>query len=344
MQTHGGTISRKVLVLALAALSMLVFSACGSSGSGNGGSADAGAGKGGLKVALLLPGRINDQGWDTIAYNGLKEVQRKLGASVAYTENVGPSNQASQFRSYASQGYDVVIGMGGQYVDGAKAVVNEFPDVKFAVIGGNGGNGSNLSSFNVRQEQTFYIAGLVAARLSKSKKLAYMSGIKVDNVVRGEVGFKQGAEAGGATVQSIWTGDFEDVNKAKEATTAVFKQGADVVQVNSNAANIGSIQAAQAAGGKAIGVYGDLTKFGPEAVATNLVPAMDKVLVKAVEQAQGSKWGDFYLFGYGDISQLAKFTSFNLKAVDAKTAGELKALIEETERKLTSGEVKVQGP
>lgn len=326
-------------------ITSIALAACGGSSSktdGNSGTTAGAAQK--LKVALILPGRINDQGWDTIAFNGLQKVKKQFGAEVAYTESVGPADQAARFRQYASQGYNVIIGMGGQYADGAKAVSTQFPKVKFAVVGGNVGDGKNVSSFNARQEQTFYLSGLIAAKLSKTKKVAFLSGIKLDNTVRGELGFKQGAEAGGANVQSIYTGDFEDVNKAKEAVTAVLQQGADVVQVDSNAANIGAIDAAESAHKKAIGVYGDLTKFGPTTVVTNLVPAMDEVIVKLVEQAKAGDWGKFYLYGFNDIQNLASFTPYNTKTVDPATAKKLEAMVKTYQRKLASGKLTVKGP
>jgi basic membrane protein A len=339
--------------LALAAILVLaaLVAGCGSSGSSSdaggaeGGGAEGGEG-GGLKVALILPGRINDKGWDTIAYNGLQEAKKDLGVEVAYAETIGPSEEEAQFQSYASQGYDVVLGMGGQYTAGAEAAAEQFPEVLFGVIGGNEGNGSNLASFNARQEQVFYLSGVLAAEMSKTKTIAYMSGSKVDNVLRGAAGFKQGVEAAdpSATLREIWTGDFEDVNKAEQATAAAFDQGADVVQVNSNAANIGAIQAAQKSGNLAIGVYGDLTSFGPTAVATNVIPAMNTVLVKAIEQAQGEEWGEFYLYGFEQIPKLAQFTPMNEQALGAAKAKELSQILSKTEAEMRSGKIKVQEP
>jgi basic membrane protein A len=334
--------------LALCAIlsAAILAAGCGSSGSSGSGGGGGEADEGGLKVALVLPGRINDKGWDTIAYEGLQEAKEQLGVEVTYAETVGPSEEEAQFQNFASQGYNVVLGMGGQYTAGAEAAAEQFPESLFGVIGGNEGNGSNLASFNARQEQVFYLSGLLAAKMSQTKTIAYMSGSKVDNVLRGAAGFKQGVEAGdpSATLREIWTGDFEDVNKAEQATAAAFDQGADVVQVNSNAANIGAIQAAQKDGDLAIGVYGDLTSFGPSAVATNVIPAMNTVLVKAIEQAQNEEWGEFYLYGFEQIPKLATFTPMNEKALGAAKAKELTKVLSDAEAEMRAGKIDVKEP
>jgi basic membrane protein A len=44
------------------------------------------------KVALLLPGPINDGGWNAIAYNGLKLIEENYGVEIAYAEHVATSD------------------------------------------------------------------------------------------------------------------------------------------------------------------------------------------------------------------------------------------------------------
>ena len=84
------------------------------------------------------------------------------------TENVRIPNQTDVYRQFASQGYDLVIGWGGQFTDGAVAVAEEFPDVKFLVVNSGASNASNLSSMDTAIEQWQFLAGFLLARLSGS--------------------------------------------------------------------------------------------------------------------------------------------------------------------------------
>ena len=86
-----------------------------------------------LKVAILLPGVITDQGWNTLAYNALKTVEKNLGAEIAYTENTPASDYEEIFRGYANAGFDVVMGHGYEFGDAALLVAKEFLDKYFIV-------------------------------------------------------------------------------------------------------------------------------------------------------------------------------------------------------------------
>lgn len=89
---------------------------------------------GGLRVALLLPGSLNDGGWNAAAYNGLMELKNK-GYDCAFTESVAVTDIEQGFRNYASEGYELVIGHGAEFGEPAMRVAPEFPDTHFFVSG-----------------------------------------------------------------------------------------------------------------------------------------------------------------------------------------------------------------
>ena len=100
-----------------------------------------------LKVAILLPGVITDQGWNTMAYNALKAVEKNLGAEIAYTENTPASDYEEIFRGYANAGFDVVMGHGYEFGDAAMLVAKEYQDKYFIVTSTQISQEPNLSSF-----------------------------------------------------------------------------------------------------------------------------------------------------------------------------------------------------
>ena len=299
-----------------------------------------------FKAAILLPGKINDRGWNMQGHKGVMMIKEQLGAEVAYSEDVVPADQAEAFRDYASRGFNLVLGMGGQYTDGALKVADQFPKVLFGVIGSNKGNGKNMASFNARQEQNFYQAGVVCGLVSKTKKVAYISGNKVDNVIRGWMGFQQGvlAVAPKAKVQDVWTGDFEDVAKAKEAALALIDQGYDVIQSNSNASTFGAMEAAQAKGVYGVGCFGDYTFVAPKAVITNVVPYMYQIIFNAGKIAKSGKWeGKFFLFTFADFD-IGGFTPMNSQILGKEKAAMLEKTVAEYKQKIKTGKIVVKGP
>src|SRR3954454_7626478 len=96
-----------------------------------------------LKVAVVLPGAINDQSWNSLGYQGLQAIHKEFGAEVAYSESIQPADQIGAIRDYVRRGFNVIFVHGGQFEDAALTVGAEAPDVTFFVAGGDKGNGKN---------------------------------------------------------------------------------------------------------------------------------------------------------------------------------------------------------
>ena len=100
-----------------------------------------------LKAALLMSGVINDGGWNQSAYEGLVKLQDELGYEIAFTEKVQQADQANIMRDYAKKGFNLIVGHGFEYGDALVAVAAEYPEVKFAQVGGgSGGMEPNITS------------------------------------------------------------------------------------------------------------------------------------------------------------------------------------------------------
>jgi basic membrane protein A len=128
-----------------------------------GGSKDSksGASSNQMKIAMLLPGPINDGGWNTMAYTALMEAKTSLGADVAYTENVKQNDQVQLLRQYAMRGYNIMIGHGFEFGDALTQVGDEFPDKYFINYGGAIHNGKNVGSINYAYGQTGALMGVL---------------------------------------------------------------------------------------------------------------------------------------------------------------------------------------
>ena len=87
-----------------------------------------------LRIALLLPGSLNDGGWNAAAYTGLMQLKDE-GYDVAFTENVTIAGIEEAMRNYAYEEYDLIIGHGFEFGEPAMRVAPEFPDVNFFVSG-----------------------------------------------------------------------------------------------------------------------------------------------------------------------------------------------------------------
>lgn len=253
-----------------------------------------------LRVAIILPGSIKDEGYNADGKRAADMMATQLGAQTAYTENVQVANQTDVYRQYASQGYDLVIGWGGQFTDGAVTAAKEFPNVKFLVVNSNAKNGTNLASIDTSIEDWEFLGGYVLAKLSKSGSVGWVGGLCFPATAANLHGAEQGAKYANPNIKflSTFTGDFEDPTKAKQAAQAMIDQGADALTQNLNNGVFGLIEAAKANGNiPLVTEWVDNHDLAPEVVASSILKSQARFVTQIAKTVQdGTFKGEFTLF------------------------------------------------
>lgn len=242
-------------------------------------------GAAGKRVAVLFPGLVDDQSWNQAGFEGLTRLEEE-GAEIAYTERVNQSQQVEVFRNYAQQGYDIVVGHGGEYMDAALQVAAEYPDLQFVVTNGNKG-ADNVTSFALSYRDMGVLAGALAGLMTESNKLAYVAGQEIPVALDAVEGFQEGVERVNpeAEVNVTYTGSWEDVDKAREAALALISDGADVVWHVLDAADAGVLSAAEDEGVMAIGLYGDQSALAPNAHIGAIIADASELIYAAGSQS-----------------------------------------------------------
>ena len=223
-----------------------------------------------LKVALCVTGAVNDMGWCQSAYDGLKLLEEKYGAEIAYTENIQAADMVAAFTDYAANGYDIVIGHGFQFGDPALEVGAQYPDTKFVCVEADA-SADNVASYVMKCEEGGYIEGILAAHMTESNKIGFIGPIEGASLIKIMNGFEDGAKSVNPDieVQTAWTGSFTDTALAKEAAQAMIDGGVDFIAHDANECGNGAIAAAQEAGIYATGDSYDQHELAPETVLTS---------------------------------------------------------------------------
>jgi basic membrane protein A len=206
-----------------------------------GGGSDKAAGDN-MKVALLLSGPANDQGWNATAFEGLKAAEAKYGLTTAYTENLGVPDGDGAYTDYASQGYDLVIGHGFQFGDPAVRVSAKFPQTKFMAIESNVFS-DNAASYVMACEEAGYLMGILSASMSRTGKIGMVGGFEQPSIVKVVEAYKLGAKQvnPNITIYEMYINSFTDVALGKEAGLSIADKGADVISHIANQAGTGVI-------------------------------------------------------------------------------------------------------
>jgi basic membrane protein A len=216
---------------------------------------------------------------------------------VKVTEKVSVPNQVDVYRQYAGQGYDLVIGWGGQFTDGAVTVASEFPDVDFLVINSTAKNGTNLSSMDQDIQDWEYVGGYVTAKLSDSGKIGWVGSLCIPPTAANLHGFEQGAKAANPDIEvaSTFTGDFEDPTKAQQAAQAMIDDGADALSGNMNNGWFGVFKAAESADIPVVTEWVDNKDLAPKVITSSIMKSQADFIVGLAKQAgEGTLGGKTY--------------------------------------------------
>jgi len=199
-----------------------------------------------FKVALMTPGPISDQGWNGSAYAGLMRVKDSLGAQVSHIQTKTPAEFEENFRQYGSSGYALVFGHGFEFQDAASRVAPEFPKTIYVTTGGTA-VGPNQAAMSFSFDEPSYLAGVLAASMSKSGTVGCIGGTELPPVKSGFAAFAAGVRAvrPDAKVLTSYIGNWDDAGAGKEQALAQIGRGVDVIYQNADAAGLGIFQAAK---------------------------------------------------------------------------------------------------
>ncbi|MFC8018353.1 BMP family ABC transporter substrate-binding protein [Mesorhizobium sp. B2-3-3] len=225
---------------------LLLLTACGGSSA-----ADGGKDGGTLKVGVLFPGSLSDDGFMGSAHLGYQRAAKKHAGTVEFSkvEQVATADYEKALVRFATTS-DLVISIGGQTDADVRNVAARFPRVKFAEIGGpaDGKPLANLSLYDPQQAEGAFLAGAASALLSKTGTVGFIGGAELPAIVNAAEEYRRGSEAADPDVKVLapqYVGDFNDVAKAKQSALADFGAGADVL---GQVLNLGHKGVAQAAG------------------------------------------------------------------------------------------------
>ena len=298
------------------------------------------------RVAMLLPGSINDQSWNAVGYKGLMKL-KAAGWDTAYSENVQAADEVEALRDYAKRGYELVIGHTGRFLSAATRVGRDFPKTTFVVGSGSGGAGHNVASVDYDNTQFGYMIGVLAAKLSKTGKIGSVNALEgLPNVVAQVGAYRLGAKSVNPKIQVkvIYIKDMEDAAAAREAALALADWGADFVSGKLNAAQVGIIQAARDRKMFCNGRSTDHSAIAPKNVATNIVEKWDEMYAAAAADERAAKLGGKYvLYGLdtpgstGASLEYMNGRKFN-PAIPAAVAADLNNL----EKQFATGKLKIK--
>ncbi len=302
------------------------------------------------KIGLVFDvGGLGDKSFNDAANRGLVRAKNELGVAVQYIEPGDGSDRESALRQRAAAGDQLVIGVGFIFSDDITKLAKEFPNTKFACIdytlpAGLTAPPPNLVGLRFREHEGSFLVGAIAGRVTKSKKVGFVGGMKIPLIRKFELGFQAGVKhvCPDCTVLSAYAGTepkaFADPTKGKELALAQYARGVDIVYHASGKTGDGVFDAAKEQKKLAIGVDSDQFHVAPCCTLTSMVKKVDVAVFDTIKQLVDGKFeSGVHEFGLGEDGVGFVYDDNNKGMIPQAVVDE----VNELGKQVTAGAIKV---
>lgn len=347
-----------LVVVLILSLSVLLVG-CGSKDDANGAAGNAGDKK--LKIVYYANGSKGDKSFFDSADNGLKEIEKKFGATTKYIEGgVDSSKWLPALEDLSQEDWDIIIVGTWQLKEPLEKVAKENPDKKYIIFDSEVDYEKlgleNVYSINYKQNEGSFLAGALAGKVTTSKMpqanpektIGFVGGMDSPVINDFLVGYIQGAKMTVPDIKVLtsYVGDFVNTGKAKEMALAQYNNKADLVFQVASLAGDGAIQAGKEANKYLIGVdkdqsleYAEKDKATADLILNSVFKRVDNSLVRAIDlHLKGElPWGKAESLGIKEGAIGICDNEYYKKNVPE----DIRNYVKDLESKILSGEIKV---
>ena len=329
-----------------------VLAACGEDDDKKSGSGD---NKNDFSVAMVTDtGGVDDKSFNQSAWEGIQKFGKdnKLSEGEGYTYLVSKTDAdyKSNLDSLIRRDFDLVFGIGFLMADAIAEAAEENPDKHFAIVDDEEAKADNIANVMFKEQEGAFLAGVAAAKMSKTGKIGFVGGMDIPVIHRFHAGFVAGAKAANPNIEIKvnYVGDFGKADLGKIAANQMYSSGIDIIFHAAGASGNGVFAEAKERKAKdanadvwVIGVDRDQYDEGQVDAKTNVTMTS---MIKRVDQAvidvsKRTKDGDF---PGGEVLRYG-LSEDGVGLADSRgvITEEVMKEVNEYKEKIISGEIKV---
>ena len=243
--------NKKLVGLGVVSLAALTFAACSSRTSNSSSSSE--SSDSAVKAAIITDvGGVDDRSFNQSAWEGLtawgEENGLKENTDYTYFQSASESDYVTNLDSAVSGGYNLVFGIGFALESAIAEVAPNNPDTKYVIVDSVVADQDNVVSVGFADHEASYLAGVAAAKSTKSNHIGFIGGMEGVVIDRFEAGFVAGAKSVNPDIKVTidYAGSFADAAKGQTLAAAQYAAGADVIFHASGGTGNGVFAAAKA--------------------------------------------------------------------------------------------------
>jgi len=319
-------------------------------------------------------GGVDDKSFNSSAWKGVQDTITQLGVDGKYLESKEQADYQKNLQQYLSEGMDLIITVGFLMGVDTASTAKANPNTKFAIVDyafpdcwpgavegkdcGSATDIANVRGLMFQTDQASFLAGYLAAGMTKTGTVGAFGGIKIPTVTI----FMKGMEAGvkyynaqkgtdvkmlgwdNAKEDGLFTGNFDSTDDGRKFAESLMQEGADIIMPVAGPVGLGSAAVCKETGNcSIIAVDADWYLTAPEykeVILTSVIKLIDVAVFDTIKAAMdGTFTGGTKTYTIADGGvDLAPYHDF-----DSKVSAELKAEITAAKAALIDGSLTVDG-
>jgi basic membrane protein A and related proteins len=255
-------------------------------------SAVPGSAQGAVKVGMVTDvGGLGDRSFNDSAYAGLQACKKKTGTQIQVLQSRSAADYQPNLTVFATQNFAETFAVGFLMRDDLQEIAKRFPSDHFGIIDAVVAL-PNVASVTFKEEDGSFLAGALAAMVSKTKTIAFLGGMDIPLLRKFEAGYAAGARQVDPKMKVLvkYVGSFDDPASGKELAGVLYSQGADIIYAAAGKDGLGAIDAAKSrANDYIIGVDSDQDYIAPGKILTSMIKHVDTAVDMVCEAAAAHK-------------------------------------------------------
>ena len=220
-------------------------------------------------------GGVDDKGFNAKAWKGVQDAAAQLGVEANLLESKTETDYAPNIQAFIDQACNIIVTVGFLLGDATKEAANANPDLPFSIVDNGYAEGditnNNVLSQLFNTDEAAFLAGYLAAGMSKTGKVGTFGGINIPPVTIFMDGFYNGVQRynadNGTKVEvlgwdpakpksGLFTGNFDKTDDGKTFAKNLVDEGADIVMPVAGPVGLGSAALAKELGPEKLMIIG----------------------------------------------------------------------------------------
>jgi basic membrane protein A and related proteins len=189
-----------------------------------------------FSVAMVTDvGGIDDKSFNQSAWEGIKKFGSENGlkegdGGYAYAQSESDADYNQNLNGLLRRDFDLVFGVGFMMGDAIAEIAAQNPDALLALIDAEV-EAPNVANILFKEQEGAFLAGVVAASMSKSDKIGFVGGVDIPVINRFHAGYIEGAKAVNPNIEVMvdYTGAFDKADLGKASANLMYSSGVDII-------------------------------------------------------------------------------------------------------------------